>query len=174
MSSNSKLHYRTEPTTQDAIAIEQMVANTGFFTTEEVAIARELVDERLAKGADSGYEFILAELDGTLVGYSCYGHIAGTDSSFDLYWIAVCPNHQRGGIGRQILAETEAVISKQTKARIYIETSGKPQYQPTQAFYEKNGYVLEARLVDFYRDDDDKLIYVKSIKKCEAQTDHVP
>lgn len=165
MSTNANLQYRTEPTTADAFAIEKLVAETGFFTTEEVAIARELVDERLEKGAASGYEFLLADLDGSLVGYSCYGHIAGTDHSYDLYWIAVSPQQQRSGIGRKILAETEAVIARSTNARIYIETSGKPQYQPTQAFYEKNGYVLEARLVDFYRVDDDKLIYVKAIKQ---------
>jgi ribosomal protein S18 acetylase RimI-like enzyme len=165
MSTNANLLYRTEPTTADAIAIEKLVSETGFFTTEEVAIARELVDERLAKGAASGYEFLLADLNGSLVGYSCYGHIAGTDQSYDLYWIAVSPQQQRSGIGRKILAETEAVIAQSTNARIYIETSGKPQYQPTQAFYEKNGYVLEARLVDFYRVDDDKLIYVKAIKQ---------
>lgn len=165
MSTTANLQYRTEPTTADAIAIEKLVSETGFFTTEEVAIARELVDERLAKGAESGYEFLLADLDGSLVGYSCYGHIAGTDHSYDLYWIAVSPQQQRSGIGRKILAETEAVIARSTNARIYIETSGKPQYQPTQAFYEKNGYVLEARLVDFYRVDDDKLIYVKAIKQ---------
>lgn len=165
----STLSYRTEPTIEDAVAIERLVAATGFFTDEEVAIARELVDERLAKGPASGYEFILAERDGMLVGYSCYGHIAGTDHSYDLYWIAVAPDQQRGGIGRQLLAETEAVIGEQTKARIYIETSGKPQYQPTQTFYEKNGYVLEARLVNFYRDEDDKLIYVKAIKQSHRE-----
>lgn len=165
MSTTENLQYRTEPTTADAVAIEKLVLETGFFTTEEVAIARELVDERLAKGAASGYEFLLADLNGSLVGYSCYGHIAGTDHSYDLYWIAVSPQQQRSGIGRKILAETEAVIARSTNARIYIETSGKPQYQPTQAFYEKNGYVLEARLVDFYRVDDDKLIYVKAIKQ---------
>lgn len=165
MSTNANLQYRTEPTPADAVAIEKLVSETGFFTTEEVAIARELVDERLEKGAASGYEFLLADLDGSLVGYSCYGHIAGADHSYDLYWIAVSPQQQRSGIGRKILAETEAVIARSTNARIYIETSGKPQYQPTQAFYEKNGYVLEARLVDFYRVDDDKLIYVKAIKQ---------
>lgn len=163
------LSYRTEPTPEDARAIEKLVMETGFFTLEEVAIARELVDERLAKGAASGYEFLLADCDGILIGYSCYGHIAGTEQSYDLYWIAVAPSHQRGGIGRRILAETETVIGKRGKARVYIETSGKPQYQPTQAFYEKNGYVLEARLVDFYRDDDDKLIYVKAITQSDPE-----
>jgi ribosomal protein S18 acetylase RimI-like enzyme len=169
MQSNSSLVFRTEPTLQDAIAIESLVAATGFFTDEEVAIARELVDERLSKGLASGYEFILADLEGILVGYSCYGPIAGTDHSYDLYWIAVKPDQQRLGLGRKILAETEAVIRRNSKARIYIETSGKPQYVPTQAFYEKNGYVLEARLVDFYRDDDDKLIYVKAIKQIDRE-----
>lgn len=169
MDERAKLNYRTEPTANDAEAIQQLVAATGFFTSEEVAIARELVEERLAKGEASGYEFLLAELNGELVGYSCYGHIAGTEHSYDLYWIAVAPAQQRSGVGRRILAETEAVIQRKTKARIYIETSGKPQYRPTQTFYEKNGYVLEARMIDFYRDGDDKLVYVKAIKQSHPE-----
>ena len=156
--------YRTEPTFDDATAVESLVAATGFFTDEEVLIAKELVDERLSKGLASGYEFILADMDGQLVGYTCYGHIDGTDCSFDLFWIAVSPHHQRVGIGSRLLVATEAEIARRGKARIYIETSGKSQYVTTQAFYERSGYVLEARLVDFYRDDDDKLIYVKTIE----------
>ena len=155
--------YRTEPTAGDAAAIEQLVARTGFFTADEVAIARELVDERLTKGLSSGYEFLLAEIDELLVGYTCFGHIAGTECSYDLYWIAVEPSQQRLGIGKHLMQATEKVIAERGNARIYIETSGKSQYIPTQTFYRTCGYQQEARLIDFYRRDDDKLIFVKAI-----------
>lgn len=157
------LAFRSEPTSSDAGAIEDMVARTGFFTPEEVAIARELVDERLQRGLASGYEFVIAEHQGLMVGYTCYGHIAGTDCSYDLYWIAVDPQQQRSGIGSVLVEATEREISSRGGGRIYIETSGKSQYVPTQGFYRKCGYVLEATLVDFYRQGDDKLIFVKHV-----------
>ena len=47
--------------------------------------------------------------------------------------------------------------------RIYIETSAKPQYEPTRSFYVRCGYVEEARFRDFYAPGDDKLVYGKSL-----------
>src|SRR3546814_19573266 len=41
----------------------------------------------VARGRASGYEFVLLEEDGALVGYACYGLIPGSTTSHDLYWI---------------------------------------------------------------------------------------
>ena len=37
-------------------------------------------------------------------------------------------------------------------------------YQPTQAFYTRGGYVLEATLRNFYAEGDDKLVFVKRLR----------
>ena len=63
--------------------------STGVFSPGEIQIAVELADERLAKGEASGYYFVFAEEDGQVRGYACYGPIALTVGSYDLYWIAV-------------------------------------------------------------------------------------
>jgi hypothetical protein len=44
---------------------------------------------------------------------------------------------------------------------LWIETSGRPLYASTEAFYRKNGYQLQASLKDFYGPDDPKQIYSK-------------
>ena len=44
---------------------------------------------------------------------------------------------------------------------MYIETSNRPQYASTRAFYERCGYVCEAVLRDFYAPGDDKVIFVR-------------
>jgi len=46
---------------------------------------------------------------------------------------------------------------------IYIETSSLPKYEPTRAFYLKNGYPEKARFEDFYDTGDDKVVYVKKM-----------
>ncbi|MGH7286410.1 MAG: hypothetical protein ACREI8_00100, partial [Myxococcota bacterium] len=46
---------------------------------------------------------------------------------------------------------------------VYVETSGRRDYEPTRAFYERAGYVAEARLADFYAPGDDKIVYVKAL-----------
>jgi hypothetical protein len=44
---------------------------------------------------------------------------------------------------------------------IWIETSGRPLYAPTESFYKRNGYTLQASLKDFYGPGDPKQIYSK-------------
>ena len=80
----------------------------------------ELAQDRLLKGNASDYYFVMAEQSGRLTGYSCYGPIACTVSSYDIYWIAVHPESQRNGLGRRLLAEAERLIQKSGGTRIYI------------------------------------------------------
>ena len=77
-------------------------------------------------------------------GYLCYGPIAGTAGSYDLYWIAVDANVQRQGLGKVLLAESERLIRQEGGKRVYVETSNRGHYASTRAFYERSGYTLEA------------------------------
>ncbi len=148
----------------DPSVVEEIVRSTGFFREDEVTVAVELVRERLEKGAESGYEFIFAETGGRTVGYSCFGLIPCTLHSFDLYWIATHRDFMNRGIGRRLLEETESVIRSVGGNGVYVETSSKPLYTPTRAFYEKNNYLLKARFEDFYDRGDDKIVYVKYLQ----------
>jgi ribosomal protein S18 acetylase RimI-like enzyme len=147
----------------DCEAVRRLLERTGFFRPDEVQIAIELVEARLGGGAESGYEFVLADLDGKLAGYTCFGQIPCTIGSFDLYWIAVDPAWQRSGIGRALVSATEKRIAALCGRRIYIDTSGRDRYASTRAFYERAGFHCEARLVDFYMPGDDKQVYVKKL-----------
>jgi ribosomal protein S18 acetylase RimI-like enzyme len=147
----------------DRQAVQSIVERTGFFQSAEVDVAVELVDERLARGEASGYRFVFAELAGQVVGYACYGPIACTTSSYDLYWVAVDPRVQRQGLGRRLVNEVESLVRAAGGSRVYIDTSSRARYASTRAFYEANGYRLAARLEDFYAPGDDKVVYVKPL-----------
>lgn len=158
---------REEPRRSDAQRVRGIIAASGFFTAAEVDVAVELVEERLLRGPASGYHFLFAEdAAGDLLGYTCYGPIACTVGSFDLYWIAVDPRCRRAGLGRALLQRTEQIIAAEPHAgrAVYIETSNKPLYEPTRAFYRACGYTPEAVLKDFYNTGDDKVIYVKRLR----------
>ena len=124
-------------------------------------IAVELVDERLAQGLHSGYYFLFAEHGGEVLGYTCFGPIPGTTVSYDLYWIAVRNPYRSMGVGTLLLAHSESKIAHLGGHRIYIETSSRPLYVPTHAFYDAHGYHQEAWLEDYYTPGDAKIIYVK-------------
>ena len=49
-----------------------LTSATGFFSDEEVAVAVELVEARLAQGLASGYRFLFADGDDGLDGYVCF------------------------------------------------------------------------------------------------------
>ncbi len=160
------MSWRVTVQESDAAAVHTLVKETGFFSKSEELIALELVEETLAIGKKAGYEFVFADLPdspGSLLGYTCYGPIPDTESSFDLYWIAVSPREQRTGLGSKLLRESERLALQQGARRMFVDTSGREQYTPTRKFYERMGYRIEARLVDFYAPGDDKVIYARTL-----------
>ena len=134
-----------------------------FFYPAEIEVAVGIVEESLARGENAGYCFIFADGASGPLGFSAYGPIPCTESSWDLYWIVI-DNHQRGqGLGTQLIAEVEKRVRERGGTRIYVETSSRDQYLPTRLFYEQNGYTREAELPDYYSPGDNKIIYIKSL-----------
>ncbi|MEZ6132134.1 MAG: GNAT family N-acetyltransferase [Planctomycetaceae bacterium] len=161
---------RREVTADDSAQIARLVAATGFFNAAEIAIALEIVEERLAKGTASDYEFVIAEEDSKVVGYACFGEIPCTVGSYDLYWIVVDPEQQRSGIGRMLMHDVEQRVGQRTGRGIYIDTSGRDQYSATRSFYERCGYECVASLPDFYAPGDAKCIYWKRFVQNDENT----
>jgi acetoin utilization deacetylase AcuC-like enzyme/GNAT superfamily N-acetyltransferase len=157
------LEWRSAVMADDVGRVKALVASTGFFNGAEVEIAGELVTERLTNGVRSGYHLILAERGSGLVAYACYGPIAGTHGSYDLYWIAVSPEEQRRGLGGQVFARAEAAMRKTGARHLYADTSSSDKYKPTRDFYARMGFREAARLADFYGPGDGKIIYVKEL-----------
>ncbi len=155
--------FRDTPLTGDVEAVRAMAEGTGFFRPDEVDVAVELVEERLAKGESCGYYFWFAESGGRPVGYVCYGPIPCTIGSYDLYWIVVDKSFQGKGLGLRLAALAEDSARALGGRRLYVETAGKEQYRNTRAFYERAGYFLAAELPDFYDAGDAKIIYRKNL-----------
>ncbi|MGK2926656.1 MAG: GNAT family N-acetyltransferase [Lysobacterales bacterium] len=163
------MRWRSEVRERDAAAVRRLVADTAFFNAEEVDIAVELVEETLQRGEAAGYAFVFADDDTSeaeeLLAYTCYGPIPATRSSYDLYWIAVTPSSQGQGLGAAILRESERRARAAGATQMYVDTSGRDQYQPTRAFYERMGYERAAVLCDFFAPGDDKVVYVRRLSE---------
>jgi len=157
------LHYREQILPSDPSAISRIVQSSGFFSSDEIALARELAEEKLTQGNACSYQFMFAEDKDSVLGYTCYGLIPATSGSYDLYWIAVNEQLRSQGLGKALMKETERIISDIGGRRIYVETSSRNQYKPTHGFYESCGYKKEALLKDFYAEGDSKIMYSRSI-----------
>jgi len=163
MGKDAPLEWRETARSEDVEAVRRIVAETGMFSAEETAIAAELVEERLRQGPASGYEFLFAEAEGRLQGYACFGPIPGATNRWDLYWIVVRRNGQRGGLGRELMRRSEAIMAARGASRVYVDTSSSAHYVGTRAFYLAIGYHVAAELPDFYRDGDGKTIFLKHL-----------
>lgn len=159
------MEFRTQVTPEDAGKVENLVRASAVFSPAEVKIARELVEECLAKGEEaSGYQFIIADApDGGIAGYTCYGPITGTEARYELYWIAVAENARRSGLAGRLLAATEDAVRQQGGPWLYAETSTRPDYAPARKFYAANGYRLLAEIADWHADGDGLAIYGKKL-----------
>jgi len=157
------LVWREEVSSGDRESVRRLCELSGFFSAEEVDMAVELVEEHLAKGVASGYHFLFAQHGDTVLGFACYGPIPGTESSWDLYWIAVEEKKRGQGLGRKLQAEVERRTALLGGRRLYAWTSSRDQYHPTRKFYERLGYSLEATLRDYYKPGEHLAIYVKRL-----------
>jgi ribosomal protein S18 acetylase RimI-like enzyme len=118
---------------------------------------------RLAKGTASEYLFLFAESADKIAGYVCYGPVSMAQGRFELYWIAVDASRRGQGIGKLLLGRAEAHMRELGGKYVYSETSSRDAYRPTQEFYGKQGFREVARVPLFYADDDDKVIFMKTL-----------
>jgi ribosomal protein S18 acetylase RimI-like enzyme len=161
MPENPVITFRTKVREEDLAIVREIILSTGFFYDIEVPVAVELVQDQLELGQESDYHVIFADLNGRPVAYSCYGSIAGTEGSYDLYWIATHNDFRGKGIGKLLLEETERAVREMGGRLLIAETSMLPKYTPTRHFYEQSGYLDEARIADFYKPGDAKVYYIK-------------
>ena len=149
--------------TKDKPAIMQILHSTPEFLPAEVVVAEELIDAYLEESWESGYHTFVAETEGAVAGYICYGPTPLTEGTWDIYWMAVAPEKQGRGLGGALLSFAEDRIREDHGRLAFIETSSKPEYEKTRRFHRSQGYELVCQIDDFYAPGDAKLILRKRL-----------
>lgn len=145
-------------------SIEEILRSTDFFYEFEIQTALEISDETITKGTEkSGYHWMKISDEDGLVAFGNYGKNAFSTHSWDLYWIAVHQNSRNKKLGTILLKAIEDDVRNMGGKILWIETSGRPLYAPTEGFYKRNGYDLQASLKEFYGTGDSKQIYSKTL-----------
>ncbi len=157
-------------TSGDRERIHEILVATARFTRQEVGWAMELVDLALERRPRCEYEAHVIEQPASgpgrsVEGYVLFGPTPMAEGVFDLYWIAVDPRQQGQGLGRLLLRFVENEVRRQKGRMLLIETSSKRSYEPTVRFYRRAGYVEISRIKDFYRIEDDKVVFSKNLDR---------
>jgi len=151
---------------RDRARVAELLVSTAVFSPAEIDVALQLFDASMAvagvAGADDAqladYEFTGAFEGERLIGYACAGPTPATEGTFDLYWLAVDAAAQGKGIGTTLVREVERGLRDRGARMLLVETSSRPDYSNTRAFYDRCGYTEAARIRDFYAPADDRIM----------------
>ena len=146
-------------------AVVDILRVTSEFKPMEVDTAVDLMDYYLKDGLSSGYHHLVAITNSEVTGYICYGPTPLTESTWDVYWMAVAPEKKGKGIGTSLLATAEKEIKKQKGRIILIETSDIESYELTRKFYHHMGYEVISRIPDFYAMGDGLVVFHKRLDR---------
>ena len=147
--------------TPDRAPLGALLERIETFSKEEVICALELIDAAIKGSAD--YQVLVADRDGKIVGYVCYGPTPMTDRVFDLYWIATDPQVRGQGIGASLVAAMEGDLRRRSARLMRVETSAMEAYGPTRGFYASMKYVEESRFRNFYKEGEDLIVLSKQL-----------
>ena len=147
---------------EDLKGIEDILRSTGFFYEFEIEIALGIAEATLDTGADkSDYLWMKIINDDGFVAFANYTRNSFSVHSWDLYWIAVHQNSRHKKLGSLLLKAVEDDVRNLGGKILWVDTSGRSLYAPTEGFYRNNGYVLQASLKDFYGPEDPRQVYSK-------------
>ncbi len=153
-------------TAGDLDRIKEIAVATHMFTAEEVGFLDDMVNGAL-DGSLEGHRWLVAEVDDdTVVGAAQYAPEPFADRMWNLYFIAVDPNHQGTGIGSAMMDSVESELTGrgvEDARTLVVETSSTDRYARTREFYAGIGYAEEARIREFYGPDDHKVVFWKSM-----------
>ncbi|MEW6141610.1 MAG: GNAT family N-acetyltransferase [Chloroflexota bacterium] len=148
----------------DRAAVIDILTDTPEFAPVDSKVACELLDAYYEEPKGSSYLTFVAEHDGSIAGYVCFGPTPLTEGVWDVYWIAVSRKVRGTGIGRALMEVTEIEVRKSGGRMILIETSSTEPYQSARQLYLKMGYRIEAMVSDFYKEGDAKVIFQKKLR----------
>lgn len=149
----------------DREKILSIIRKTNMFTEAEFNVAVELIDIYLNCNGQHDYRIVvIVNNQEEPVGYLTWGPTPLAEDVYDIYWMAIAPQEQGKGLGRKLVNWLENEILKVNGRMIVIETSSQLKYMKTREFYQKLGYKEVARVPDFYRPGDDRIIYAKNFR----------
>ncbi len=151
----------------DTSALLALAEATGLFESNQIEELAQMLNQHFSNETDRQGVW-LTDYDNEPVGVAYVAPERMTDGTWNLYLIAIHPNHQKQGRGAVLLRYVEQMLAERGERVLLVETSGTDDFEYVRAFYRNNDYVEEARIRDFYTDGVDKVVFRKSLRSVAA------
>lgn len=146
----------------DTNALLALAEATGLFESNQIEELAQMLNQHFSNETDNqGVWF--TDYDNQPVGVAYVAPERMTEGTWNLYLIAIHPVRQRQGRGAALLRHVEQMLAKRGERVLLVETSGLEDFEYVRAFYRKSGYEEEARIREFYKAGDDKIIFRKTL-----------
>lgn len=132
----------------------------GLFEPSQTEELAQMLDQHF-NGETESQDLWFTDDDDGVVGVAYVAPERMTEGTWNLYLIAIHPERQRQGRGVALLSHVEQVLASRGERILLVETSGLESFEYVRSFYRKSGYDEEARIREFYKAGDDKIIFRK-------------
>lgn len=149
-------------TPDDTNALLALAEATGLFEADQIEDLSQMLDQHFNSEVGSSGLW-LTDYDSTPLGIAYVAPERMTHGTWNLYLIAIRPDHQKQGRGTALLRYIEQMLTERGERVLLVETSGTDDFEYVRKFYLNSGYEEEARIRDFYIDGVDKVVFRKSL-----------
>lgn len=150
-------------TPDDTNTLLALAEATGLFELNQIEELAQMLSQHFSDEADSQGVW-LTDCDNEPLGVAYVAPERMTDGTWNLYLIAIHPDHQKQGRGAALLQYIEQMLVERGERVLLVETSGTDDFEYVRAFYRNSGYEEEARIRDFYIDGVDKIVFRKLLR----------
>jgi ribosomal protein S18 acetylase RimI-like enzyme len=154
-------------TTNDVTDLIVLAEASGLFEPSQTEELVQMLNQHF-NGETENQDLWFTDDDNGVVGVAYVAPERMTEGTWNLYLIAVHPDRQRQGRGVALLRHVEQVLTERGERVLLVETSGLESFEYVRSFYRKSGYDEEARIREFYKAGDDKIIFRKPLGKSAA------
>jgi ribosomal protein S18 acetylase RimI-like enzyme len=154
-------------TTNDVTDLIVLAVASGLFEPSQTEELGQMLDRHFNDETEN-QDLWFTDDDNGVVGVAYVAPERMTEGTWNLYLIAVHPDRQRQGRGVALLRHVEQVLANRGERVLLVETSGLESFEYVRSFYRKSGYDEEARIREFYKAGDDKIIFRKALVKSAA------
>lgn len=146
----------------DTTALIALAEESGLFEPNQTEELAQMLSQHF-NGETESQDLWFTDDDNGVVGVAYVAPERMTEGTWNLYLIAIHPNQQRQGRGVALLRHVEQTLADRGERVLLVETSSLESFEYVRSFYRKSGYDEEARIREFYKAGEDKIIFRKSL-----------